>query len=451
MNILVISYYPIYPFENGASIAQFGIIEYLSKQCNISLLIPEWKILTDKEFTELKNVLPNVKIYTMPSQSISNTEIPARDIVANIFRSIRNLKNKFKLFFKAVFQKSSDLKDISLVSLSQEEEFVRKFSSNRYHLHSYKYVEKINEIILQDEIEIVQIEFIELLSLVTAIPSNVKKIFIQHDSEISKIKSYINSKQIDSSYSDYILNFYKCIEVSLLEKFDSIITFNNYDALILRQALGNKGSHLSCFVSPYAIPEREFKEIDKKNFLKLDKLTFVGSDGHFPNKDAVEWFLEDTAQEIVDKFGLKLHIVGKWSQDTIKKYQEHPSKVEFLGFVKDLYEISQNSISIAPVRIGGGLRTKIMIAMAQGIPVICTKFALEGIDAKHLESVMIAEDKDSFSWAVEYLLADLERTFLLCQNAQNLIREKYSQSVVSKQRYSIYQGLLQPRISANML
>ena len=447
MNILIVSHYPIYPFENGASIAQFGIIEYLSKHCDISisLLLPQSKIPTDEELTELKKLLPNVKIYSVENKSISNKKISRSKIDSKLFHLILILKRKIKSFFKALYKNitgnRNDL-DSKIAIFSPEEEFARQFSSLRYYVYSQEYVEKIEEIILQDEIDIVQLEFIETLSLVAAIPSNIKKIFIQHDSEISRIKSHINAKKINSCYADYILNFYDCIESSLLKKVDSIITFSNYDNLIMKHALGDKSNQIGCFVSPYAIPDREFKEVDLKDFSKPNKLIFVGPESHFPNQDAVEWFLTETAEEIFYKFGLELHVVGKWSQNTINKYKKHPSKVKFLGFVEDLYEVTKDSISIVPVRIGGGLRTKIMLFMAQLTPVICTQFALEGIKAKHLESVMIAENKESFCWAVEYLLADLERTFLICKNAQKLIREQYSQYVVSEQRYSIYQNML---------
>jgi glycosyltransferase involved in cell wall biosynthesis len=126
----------------------------------------------------------------------------------------------------------------------------------------------------------------------------------------------------------------------------------------------------------------------------------------------------------------------------MKKYEAHPSQVQFTGFVEDLYTVTKDSISIAPVRIGGGLRTKILLAMAQGTPVICTTFALEGINATHQESIMIADDKDMFCSAVEYLVADLDRTFAICQKAQSLVKNNYSQSVVSELRYKFYQKIL---------
>lgn len=80
--------------------------------------------------------------------------------------------------------------------------------------------------------------------------------------------------------------------------------------------------------------------------------------------------------------------------------------------------------------------------MAQGIPVICTKFAATGVNVKHLESVMLAVDKDSFCKAVQYYLEDLQRTFEMCIQAQNIMRTQYSQKTIAQLRYNFYQPLL---------
>jgi Glycosyl transferases group 1 len=443
MNILVISYYQLYPFETGASIAQFGMIQYLSNLCHISLLLPENSSMTNQDFTKLKELLPNIKIYTVESlqqQNESTSKTQSKNISSKIFNFLQILKNKLKVLLKILFKNNEIVNVDNLQNISPEEDFIERYSSyNPYYIHSKKYVEKIHEIIVQDKIDIVQLEFLENLNLVTVIPTSVKKIFVQHEGMFYRIKSHIIAKKIESVTTDYIFNFYKSIELSLLEKFDGILTFNNSENELLKINLERKKR---ICISPYPILKSDFQKLDEEMFCKPNKLIFVGGENHFPNKDAVEWFLEEIAVEIFKKFGLRLYVIGKWSLNTIKKYNNHPSEVSFLGYVEDLYEISKGSISIAPVRIGGGLRTKIMLAMAQGIPVICTKFALDGINAKHLESVMIAEDKDLFFWSVEYLLADWKRTYIMCQNAQNLIRQEYSQPVVSKIRYSFYQSLL---------
>ncbi|MBF2066320.1 MAG: glycosyltransferase [Calothrix sp. C42_A2020_038] len=437
MNILVVSYYQIYPFKIGASIAQFGMIEYLSTLCNISLLLPENNTLTVSELTELQKLLPKVKIYMVENKKNSSPN-KVISIILKIYSFFQSLTYKIKYKIKKLFLINKEKK------YSVEQEFLELYYNyNPFPLHSDKYIDIIYDIIFKDKIDIVQLEFVENLNLVSIIPQNIKKVFVQHESLFYRIKSHIDTKQIKSLTSHYILNFYKNIEFTLLSKFDGIMSFNKLENFLLETSLKPVNSSTQCCISPYPVLEKDFQELDRQLFIKPNKLIFVGGEQHLPNKDAVEWFISESGVEIFQKFGLKLYVVGKWQAETVKKYKNHPSQVEFVGFIEDLYEFSKNSISIAPVRIGGGLKTKIMLAMAQGIPVICTKFALEGIHANHLESVMIAEDKNSFSFAVEYLLADLERTFIICKNAQNLMREKYSQAVVSEIRYKFYKNILQ--------
>ncbi|WP_066377188.1 MULTISPECIES: glycosyltransferase [unclassified Anabaena] len=442
MNILIVSYYQIYPFTGGSSIAQFGVLENLSHKCNISLIIPQEYKPNKKEINELQTLLPKVKIYIFEqSDNLSTSDtLNSKNFGSNVINTARHLINIFKILLrkKNITQKNViNQKEIPSI----EDEFASMYLYNPYLPHKKQYIDKINEIIIQDKIDVVQLEFDENIDLVTALPGTVKKVFIEHECRFNRIETHIKAKQINSFYSSYIHNYYKCIEISFLKKFDGIITFTESEYEILKWAL-NSSSNIDLFISPFPILDQYFIPIDRNNFCKPTKLVFVGWEEHFPNKDAIEWFIEEVALEIFRKFGLKLYVVGEWHQQTVDKYKGHPSGVEFTGFVDDLYEVTKNSISIAPLRIGGGLRSKILLSMAQGIPVIATKLALDGINSKHLESVIIAEDKKSFCWAIEYLLEDLERTFMICKNAQAIIKNYYSQSVICEQRYRFYLKLL---------
>ncbi|GAB1539859.1 glycosyltransferase family 4 protein [Scytonema sp. NUACC21] len=449
MNILIITFHQIYPLETGASISQFGMIEYLSNLCNISLLIPEDSTITEQQFTELKQLLPKVKVYALDSQIQVKKKNIALTILNFIHISLWKAKMKVKAFLKYLFKVTNLYKSIGLRDNFEgsiwEVDFFDMYSSwNPFYAHSNQYVEKLNEIILQDKIELVQLEYVDNLNLVSVIPPHIKKVFVEHECIFLRIKSHREARKIHSPYADYLINFYKSIEISLLEKVDAVLTFNNLEHEILKSASEEKNQKNQFFISPFPILDRDFQEIDREKFILPNKLIFVGAEHHYPNKEAVKWFLEETAVEVFRRFGLRLYVVGKWRPDTVRKYKNHPSQVQFTGFIEDIYEFSKGSISIAPVRIGGGLKTKIMLAMAQGIPVITTSFAIQGINAKHLESVMIADETDSFCWALEYLLADLNRTFMICKNAQNIIRQSCSQSVTCDLRYSIYQKLLKP-------
>jgi glycosyltransferase involved in cell wall biosynthesis len=440
VNILIVSYYQFYPPITGAGIAQFGTIKYLSNVCNISLLISEKFCLSQENLDELKTLLPKVKIYNLDRPI--NKNIIKKNRIVNIFGNLtyfcRNLLKRLKKSLKDRFYR----KKHNANTFSLEHEFEFFFSPNQFYTHNKRIIDTINKVIIDDEIDIVQLEFFENLNLVEAIPSSIKKIFVSHELRFARIKSHIEAKKIFSPFSNYILMLNKTIELSFLKKFDAVISFSEYDSLELQNALAEKGLKIRFATIPVPVIDQDFQEIAKDPNATISKLIFIGGEGHFPNKDAVEWFLETTATEIFSKLGLRLYVIGHWSKETILKYQNHPSNVSFTGFVEKISDVLKNSISIAPVRIGGGIQTKVLVSMAQGIPVVCTKFASTGINVKHLESIMLAEDKDSFFKAIQYYINNPQHTLSMCRQAQDILKNEYSQEVISQLRYKFYQDCL---------
>ena len=103
-----------------------------------------------------------------------------------------------------------------------------------------------------------------------------------------------------------------------------------------------QGEKVEVVLTPYPVLDKDFIELDRDKFSRPDKLLFVGTQYHFPNKDGIEWFLEEIAPTIFKKFGLRLHVVGSWSQETKQRYKDHPSQVIFTGFVDDLSSLIES-------------------------------------------------------------------------------------------------------------
>ncbi|PSB30593.1 glycosyltransferase [Stenomitos frigidus] len=442
MNILIVSSYLNYPCNNGASVAQFATLEYLSKLCNVSLLLPENHSITRENLHELSKLLPYVKIYELgDSNFLSSKGRLANKGGKRFLSAARLLKNGLSqlMNYLPVFSVKTGR------ALSNRERFTRDYassSSNPYLLLSQSFVDKLLEIISIERINLVQIEFVENLSLVTIIPDHVKKVYLSHESRLARIQSHIEEKQLQSIYADYVYNFNHRIKKAFLSEFDAISTFSDHDTFTLEVALGEASKRIQFSTMPFPVFDEDFKEISVDTFQMPNKLIFVGGDSHYPNKEAAEWFINEVSVEVREQFGLMLHIIGKWDEKTVERYKKHPGGVNFVGYVDNLYEASKNSISISPITIGAGLKTKIITAMAQGLPVIATEFSLAGINVKHMESVLVANDKKAFLWSIDYLLKDIKRTFLICKNAQDSIKSTCSQAIVSKLKYNFYKDVL---------
>jgi glycosyltransferase involved in cell wall biosynthesis len=436
MNVLIVSDFQVYPPINGAGIAQFGVLEPLSEKCNVSLLIHQHFTPSDEELDKLRQLLPNIKFYTLKDSVKKSSSEQLFNILKKTVGFVKKLATDAKDSVKNVFIDSS---------LELGKDFdgnLVKFHTFLYPPNSKKKIDKILEIINNDEIDIVQLDFESNLNIVSLIPDGIKKVYGCYDCQFYRVDSFIKAKLTQTEYANYIRDYIKTIEISFLQQYDAVIANTEPEASVLVKTLNAQGKGVEVVLAPYPVLDKDFIELDRDHFRRPDKLLFVGTQYHFPNKDAIEWFLEEIALEIFKKFSLRLYVVGSWSQETIQKYKDHPSQVVFAGYVDDLNPLINSSIYVAPIRLCGGLRAKILTAMAQGMPVIAHPQALIGNSAKHMESVMVADDATSFRVAVEYLLADLDRTFTLCKKAQELMRTSYSQSFVAEKRLHIYDKLL---------
>ena len=107
----------------------------------------------------------------------------------------------------------------------------------------------------------------------------------------------------------------------------------------------------------------------------------MGGFNHPPNKEAVLWFL-DEIYDALDKQNIPLTIVGSKMPQFIYKYKERFKNLNILSdiSVDELSALySKVKIAIVPLRYGAGVKGKVIEAMANGVPVVGTDVAFEGI------------------------------------------------------------------------
>jgi glycosyltransferase involved in cell wall biosynthesis len=75
-------------------------------------------------------------------------------------------------------------------------------------------------------------------------------------------------------------------------------------------------------------------------------------------------------------------------------------------------------VFIAPLRLGGGMRVKILEALAAGKAVVTSPLAVEGLDLVHGEGVYLADSDAEFCQAITELLASPEQRASLAHRAR---------------------------------
>ncbi len=153
-------------------------------------------------------------------------------------------------------------------------------------------------------------------------------------------------------------------------------------------------------------------------------LIFTGPFRYRVNYEAMVWFLERVYDHIRKAVpNVRLLITG--DHDNLP-LPEKPGVV-LTGYVDDIQTlIAGAAVSIAPLLAGGGTRFKILEAMALGTPVVSTTKGAEGLAAADGVHLLLADDPESFAWAVLRLLGDETMRGRLAQNARELICRTYA-------------------------
>jgi polysaccharide biosynthesis protein PslH len=154
-----------------------------------------------------------------------------------------------------------------------------------------------------------------------------------------------------------------------------------------------------------------------------ESLIFTGSFRYSANYDAMVWFIESVFPRIRSAFpGARLTITGDHADKTLPSYEN----ITLTGFVDDIMPLVARSwCSIAPLRVGGGTRLKILEAMALETPVIATSKGAEGLDLENGKHLLIADTPEEFSDYVIKIFRDKDLRDDLAGNAYEAVKEKY--------------------------
>lgn len=293
----------------------------------------------------------------------------------------------------------------------------------------------LNSIIDAKHIDMVQCEMLDTVLLPQKLDSRVKKVFVHHEigtavHELEIEKNKWNRKEI----VPYLEN-YRELEVKSLNQFDGLISLSKSDA----KKLHDMGVVVPIYDS-FAVVDT--KPIEDFKCHAGTTLAFVGPDCHFPNVDGVKWFLETCWNNLkATDETYELLIVGRWSNQMQTVLQSQYEGIGFLGFVDDLRRALENTIMIVPIRIGSGIRMKILEAASLGIPFVSTSIGAEGIPVENGCHCFIADTPKSFVDSI-LRLKDENMRLLLAHRAYELVRNCYSMEALRNNRVNVYRQLL---------
>ena len=161
-------------------------------------------------------------------------------------------------------------------------------------------------------------------------------------------------------------------------------------------------------------------------------LVFLGSMDWLPNIDGMLWFVNEIFPLILrERPECTLAIVGRSPAPEILRLARNQPNITVSGTVPDVRPyIWGSTVSIVPLRIGGGTRLKIYETAAAGVPVVSTTIGAEGLSLSAPQEIRLADTPETFAQACLGLLANTAERERLRDTALNRVRDSFSWETV---------------------
>lgn len=327
-------------------------------------------------------------------------------------------------------------------------------------LYSPAFVQAVQDTIDKRQLDIIQIEGLEIAFPFVSgdlRPSGPRVIYDAHNAEYllqkrafqvdvrtpsrwpAAIYSYVQWKKI-ASYERRLCQMADVVTVASEEDRAAILALapdakiitvpSGVDTDYYRPA-GAAQSHRAC-------PERSRRDDSDRR----QSILFTGTMEYRPNIDAVRWFCQAVMPSVLEQAPeAHLWIVGRRPTDAVKRLAG--PHVTVTGEVEeDMPYFHRAAVYVLPMRYGGGVRLKLLQAMACGLPVVSTRAGAEGVEVTDGEDIMLAEGPEEVAAKVVEVLRDPQLAAAIGERARQTVEEHYTWEKTLAGLEEVYEGLV---------
>ena len=303
-----------------------------------------------------------------------------------------------------------------------------------HRLHSADFTAALRELVEAEEFDIIQVEGIELARYGLMIREwrggrRPAVVLDDHNAEyVLQRRAFEIDGRRPSRWPAALYSWTQWRQLAHFERLacrraEGVIAVSGADARALQRLVPG----LRPLVVPNGVDvERYHPGIPDSLRLRHPALVFTGKMDFRPNVDAMLWFYKRVWPLIRARVAqVHFYVVGKSPHASLAPLMRDPS-VTVTGYVLDILPYFGGAdVYVAPLRIGGGTRLKILEAMAAGLPLISTTLGAEGIALVPGLHALLADDAESFARAALELLRRPSKGEALGAAARQFVVEQY--------------------------
>ena len=330
--LLIITTRLPWPLTSGFSNKNYQLIKGLSSKYSIVLCVIQQKKVSDEDLMQVSHFCKEVKIF----------HPTFFDIFVGFFRSLLlEMPIQFGLFFSLralnFIKKRIDKTDNVLCSV----------------IRSTQYVDKAH-----------------LALPVYDLADSLGQVYLRNANKCSGIMKYIYLEE-----GRRMLKY----EKKIVEAGGMIHFFNQTEAEFYNSS--------NVKVVQYGVRPELLESFDaNKDF--FDGVVIFGRMSFQPNEDAVIWFAENVLEYLPSN--IKLYAVGADPSKKLINFSKGNKRVIVTNYISDPYPAIKGAIaSLAPIRYGGGIQTKVLEALAIGSICLVSPLAAKGMPDINRSGVMI--------------------------------------------------------------
>jgi len=236
------------------------------------------------------------------------------------------------------------------------------------------------------------------------------------------------------------VKIYRKLEKTFLSRFKRIITA----APVETERLCNDVGIQSGETWPNIVSTSAAKDFASNEERIEWRLLFIGSLGHFPNREGVRFAAEEILPCLQKQMELPvvLLVAGAGAAANRAAFIEF-NQIRWLGTVPDVTPVyAKADIVIVPLRAGGGSRIKILEAFAHGKPVISTRIGAEGLNVVHERELILADSAEEIAKSCASLLIDSQKQKLLVTTAHHYVTSQHSEQILRQKAAALVDDLI---------